>query len=189
VFCVDFQPVGFRIVGALAVSMIATGPASYAIKAAKAQPAVTKPMASDHGVSASTAQPQRESTTRVPKLMDNRPSGPYCGINSLFACLSALGIDTESADLISVDYVGSQAGSSAKELIRAAERFGAEAKCVSHMTCNELQEAAAPMILHTRSMAGRDYDHWVAFLGMEDDRVRICDFPNSLQPAFRKSGL
>lgn len=121
-------------------------------------------------------------STSHPELKDHRPSGPYCGVNSLFACLSALDIDTDPVGLISVDYVGSHEGSNVEQLIRATEHAGAKATCISHMTWSELQQATTPMILHTReSLAGREYDHWVAFLGMDGNRVRISDLPHPLQ--------
>jgi rhodanese-related sulfurtransferase len=137
---------------------------------------------SEHGDSSQATQPEGESKKLPGELVDNRPGGPYCGIDSLFACLSALGIDIDPVDLISVDYVGSFEGSSEEELVRAAEHAGAKATCVSHMTCSELQQATTPMILHTRSsVTGKEYDHWVAFLGMDDNRVRISDAPHPLQ--------
>jgi hypothetical protein len=118
----------------------------------------------------------------LPKLSDNRVSGPYFGINSLFICLSSLGIETNLEKFISIDYVGSFAGSSAKELIHAAEDFGAKAECFSHLTHHELNRVNSPMILHMRGdWAESGYKHWVAFLGYDGDRVRIIDAPHTLQ--------
>ena len=60
----------------------------------------------------------------LPQLNMNRASGPYCGINSLFLCLDALGIETHPEDYISPEFIGSTKGSSAAELVVAARHFG-----------------------------------------------------------------
>lgn len=118
----------------------------------------------------------------LPQLSDNRVSGPYCGIYSLYVCLSALGIETRAADYVSTKYIGSFRGSSAEELIGAAKDFGAQAECFSHLTHCELRRVQTPLILHMRgSWANAGFNHWVAFLGCDGDRVRIIDAPRPLQ--------
>lgn len=119
---------------------------------------------------------------KLPQLRDNRAGGPYCGINSLYVCLSAVGIETKLEDYVSTKYVGSFQGSSAKELLDAAKDFGVEAECFSHLTYRELQRAQTPMILHMRSSwADGGFNHWVAFLGYDGDRMRIVDAPHPLE--------
>jgi rhodanese-related sulfurtransferase len=131
---------------------------------------------SAQGVSAS------EDPSRGPVLQDHRVSGPYCGIQSLFVCLDTLGIATDINDYIKTDYVGSFQGSSAEELIQAAEDFGARAKCFSHVTHRELQRIGSPVVLHMRgNWADGGFNHWVAFLGVEGSRARIVDAPHPLQ--------
>jgi hypothetical protein len=111
------------------------------IQVSGTQPLLIAAAGSDHGVESRTIQYKREDKKSIPELKDHRGSGPYCGINSLYACLSALDIDIEPAELISVDYVGSQEGSSVDELVRAAEHAGARATCISHMSWRDLQQA------------------------------------------------
>lgn len=123
-----------------------------------------------------------DSATGLPALRDSRVSGPYCGIYSLYVCLSALGIETRPASFVSPKYVGSFRGSSARELIDAAEDFGAHAECFSNLTHRELRLVQTPMILHMRgNQTDADFNHWVAFLGCEGDRMRIIDAPGPLQ--------
>jgi rhodanese-related sulfurtransferase len=118
----------------------------------------------------------------LPELRDNRASGPYCGIYSLYACLSALGIETELEDYVSTKYVGSFQGSTAKELIDAAKDFGAQAECFSHLTHRELKRLQTPMVLHMRTnWADGGFNHWVAFLGYDGQRMRIVDPPHPMQ--------
>lgn len=63
----------------------------------------------------------------LPELKSLRTGGPYCGIHSLYFCLDSLGIKTNFEDFVSTRFVGSPRGSSAGELIDAAEHFGAHA--------------------------------------------------------------
>jgi rhodanese-related sulfurtransferase len=137
------------------------------------------------------ASQQRQSSVRIvperrdaklPTLVDNRRGGPYCGINSLFVCLSALGIETEPGDFVSKKYVGSYRGSSVNELLDAARDFGVQAEAFSHLTDRDLRRIQTPLILHMRSSSfGSDYDHWVAFLGWDGDRMRVVDAPHSVE--------
>lgn len=117
-----------------------------------------------------------------PVLQDSRTSGPYCGIHSLFICLDALGIVTDLREYITQDYIGTFQGSTAEELIQAAEDFDARAACFAHLTHRELARINSPAILHMRSnWADGGFNHWVAFLGIEGGRVRIVDAPHPLQ--------
>jgi len=116
------------------------------------------------------------------ELKAPRATGPYCGIYSLYLCLDSLSISTEFEDYISPQFVGSYQGSSAKELIDAAEHFGAHAEVFSNLTATELYRIGQPMILHIRSnWETGGYNHWVAFLGFEGNHVRILDYPHPLQ--------
>jgi len=118
----------------------------------------------------------------LPELKMPQVSGPYCGIHSLHICLSTLGIETEFVDFISTRFVGSRRGSSAGELIDAAEHFGAHAAVFSNFTLTELYRINQPMILHFRSTwETSGYDHWVAFLGFDGYYARIFDHPRPPQ--------
>lgn len=125
---------------------------------------------------------ENKSTNKLPVLKNNQVRGPYCGVNSLYACLTALGMQTEPADYIKTKYIGSFQGSSAKELIEASQDFGAKAESLSHLSHRELRSINFPMILHVRgSRTNGNFNHWVAFLGFENGRVRIADAPLPVQ--------
>lgn len=125
---------------------------------------------------------EKQSEDLLPELTDNRIRGPYCGVNSLYACLTALGIETNPADYIKIKYIGSFEGSSAKELIDATRDFGAHAESLSHLTHRDLRRIQTPMILHVQgNRADKNFNHWIAFLGYEGERVRIVDAPLPLQ--------
>lgn len=114
----------------------------------------------------------------VPELVEPTNSGPYCGIYSLYVCLSALGIETRPGDYVATEYVGSYRGSTAKELVDAATDFGSHAECYSGLTIRELKRVDTPVILHMRSSwEDADFTHWVAFLGCDGDRMCIVDAP------------
>jgi len=109
-------------------------------------------------------------------------SGPYCGIHSLYFCLDSLGIKIEFVDFVSTRFVGSPQGSSAGELIDAAQHFGAHAEVFSNLTQAELYRIKQPMILHVRSTwENSGYNHWIAFLGFEGHHAKIIDHSRPIQ--------
>ena len=117
----------------------------------------------------------------LPDLKEIEVAGPYCGIYSLVACLDVYGIHPPIEELLVPEFVGSHQGSSTKELINAAEKFGMHAKSYSNLTWKELKIARTPMILHFRSTyADKRFNHWVAFLGVEGKLARIIDLPHQL---------
>jgi len=163
-----------RPLGGLLVGWIVAGVASWAFSAAPPVPAVP---------SGTAAQAKgQEAQAPLPKLQDVGSGGPYCGIYSLLACLGALGVEVDPQSLVSVDYIGSSRGSSALELVKAAEACGAYAKGFVQLTPSDLSRADVPMLLHMRSnWADRGYHHWVAFLGVEDGKAIILDAPNGVE--------
>lgn len=120
--------------------------------------------------------------TSLPKLQEISTSGPYCGIHSLWACLYALDVEFDPKALISVDYIGSSRGSTALELVKAAEACGTYAKGFVQLSPDDLKRADVPMILHMRSdWANRGYHHWVALLGVDRGKARILDVPHPVE--------
>ncbi|MBC7077580.1 MAG: hypothetical protein H5T92_04650, partial [Synergistales bacterium] len=105
--------------------------------------------------------------------------GPCCGIYSLYACLRAIGWVGDISELLKVEYIGSPRGSSMQELIRATEDQGFFALPVEGLGADALREAPFPALLHVRGrMRGREYDHWVAYLGEQEGKARIVDPPS-----------
>ncbi|MDR2170294.1 MAG: hypothetical protein LBP59_09145 [Planctomycetaceae bacterium] len=128
-----------------------------------------------------TPKQTAKSNLPVPELKEIEVSGPYCGIYSLITCMEVYGVQADLQTLLSPEYVGSFQGSSDKELIAAAEKYGLYGKTYGNLTWRELQKANTPMILHVRnSHADQKFNHWVAFLGMEDNKARIIDVPHQL---------
>jgi rhodanese-related sulfurtransferase len=122
-----------------------------------------------------------ENTDEVlPDLKNIVVAGPYCGIYSLAACLDAFGKDYSLQDLLQPDYVGSFRGSTNEELIKAAEKYGLYGKCYANMFWQQLKEVKEPMILHFRGSGNSEFNHWVAFLGMEGNHARILDAPHEI---------
>lgn len=174
--------------GLLLAAMLLSAPLLFALPADTILPpaALQPDSREDHSClgpnGKTTGRTEPEPDGIKPNLQDNRVSGPYCGINSLYICLSSLGINTDLCEYITTRYVGSFQGSSAEELVRAAEGFGAKGTCYSHLTHRELKRIHSPAILHMRSnWADGGYNHWVAFLGFERGRIRIVDPPHPLQ--------
>jgi len=117
-----------------------------------------------------------------PELVDIKSAGPYCGIYSVTACLNAVGCKTDIDELWHKKYVGSRRGSTAQELIQAIEDRGCHAYPFQNLTHRELARSTSPMLLHMRaSWSDTEFDHWVAFLGVDHDRILILEPPSNTQ--------
>ncbi len=107
----------------------------------------------------------------------------YCGVRSLQVCLAAIGCDIDPRFLLSPDYIGSHLGSSAGELVKAATNAGVVATCYSGLSHSDLMRADQPMILHVRaSELSPEFDHWIAFLGYDNDELLIYDGHSQRMP-------
>lgn len=124
----------------------------------------------------------QETDAPLPQLKEIPVSGPYCGIYSLIACLDVFSIHPKIETLLVPDFVGSFQGSSDDELINAAKENGIFGKTFANLTWQELQRTESPMILHFRnSFADQQFNHWVAYLGVDGGKARIIDMPNELE--------
>ena len=117
----------------------------------------------------------------LPDLREIEVSGPYCGIYSLVTILDTFDIHPALEELLVPEFVGSYEGSSNTELIKAAEKYGLYGKTYSDLTWRELKASKSPMILHFRSTsASSDFNHWVAYLGVDGGKARIIDLPHRM---------
>lgn len=109
----------------------------------------------------------------------NGISAPYCGVSCLYAILKFQGIDVSYRDLLKGEYIGSRQGSSMAELKKAAEDTGLIAYPMGNLTLHDLRQLRYPTILHVkRSPSDRRYNHYVLFLGVEKDRVKLFNPPD-----------
>jgi rhodanese-related sulfurtransferase/predicted double-glycine peptidase len=133
------------------------------------------------------AEIENERASKAKEMLDlplHKPvvSGPFCGIYSVVATMNTLAIDVPVRGLVAHRYIGSHQGSTAAELIRAIEDYGANAEPFVNLTVSELKRADSAMILHVRSSwSDRRYNHWVTFLGFDGERVILLDFPHAEQ--------
>jgi rhodanese-related sulfurtransferase len=116
----------------------------------------------------------------LPELKNIVVAGPYCGIYSLAVCLDAFGKTYSLDELLQPDYIGSFRGSTNDELVKAAEKYNLYGKCYANMYWQQLKEVKEPMILHFRGSSNSEFNHWVAFLGIEGNHVRILDVPHEI---------
>jgi rhodanese-related sulfurtransferase len=130
---------------------------------------------------ASRASPD-PSTPPTPSAKPTKANPPYCGIYSVFGALRSLGRKVEFEWLLVPRYIGSKQGSSAVELTRAAEDFGARATVISGLSHASVEDAQWPMILHVAGKGVlREYDHWVLFLGVKNGQALIADAPDPVR--------
>jgi rhodanese-related sulfurtransferase len=113
-------------------------------------------------------RPESPPTRKVP--------GAYCGVQSLYRALRALGKEVRFADLVRPEYITSKEGSTIADLTRAANAFGAYAKPMGRMPSTMLRQAKGPVLLHVKSdLRSNDYNHWVLFMGTERGTAKIYD--------------
>jgi rhodanese-related sulfurtransferase len=139
--------------------------------------------------SAATSGANEKSGPKVPQedprmvVLSEADSGStLCGISSLYICASALGSHIAPSDLIDPKYVGSIEGSSAAELVKAAKDNDLHAELFTNLTIRNLNQINSPAILHVRSSSGNPkFNHWLAYLGGDNRKVRIVDAPDRLR--------
>jgi rhodanese-related sulfurtransferase len=101
----------------------------------------------------------------------------YCGLYALYRGTIALGRHAEFGEFLSPAYLGSAVdGSSVEQLMLAASNLGVTCRHVTHLNCQALKCVDSPTLLHVKSTPGSSvYDHWVLFLGIENEQAKICD--------------
>ncbi len=108
--------------------------------------------------------------------------GPYCGVYSAYGALRAVGIEVQFEDLLDNKYVGSFYGSTAAELKQAIVDSGGYCEAMEGLTASALRNSSFPIILHVRRPGLKtDYAHWILYLGVQQDKARIVDPPNSVE--------
>ncbi len=118
---------------------------------------------------------EEELEVGLPAVRSSQPIS-YCGVQSLYRALRALGKEVSFADLVKPEYISSKKGSSISDLKRAGEDLGVFVEPMSKMTCGMLRHVRVPVILHVKSELGaKDYNHWVLFMGIEGGRAKIYD--------------
>lgn len=115
------------------------------------------------------------------QLSPRMRSGPYCGIYSLAAAASALRHTIPLGDLASPRYVQNELGSSGADLVAAAHSHGLRADFSTGLTDWDLLVCKSPLILRISTAERRDvFNHWVAYLGVEDGKARVLDYPDAV---------
>ncbi|MDR1478868.1 MAG: hypothetical protein LBJ00_07995 [Planctomycetaceae bacterium] len=123
---------------------------------------------------------EKKTDDSLPDLKNIIVAGPYCGVYSLVTCLDAFGKMYSIQELLQPEYIGSFRGSTNNELIKAANKYGLYGKCYANMAWWQLKDIREPMILHFRGTGDSEFNHWVAFLGMEGNHVRVVDAPHEI---------
>jgi rhodanese-related sulfurtransferase len=100
----------------------------------------------------------------------------YCGIYSLYAAAEFLGKPQPIDKLLVPKYLGSEFGSSMKELEQAARDSGLEALALGGLTTLSLRESPYPMILHVKLDPSRTHcDHWILYYGSSHGFAQTYD--------------
>jgi len=100
----------------------------------------------------------------------------YCGIYSLYAAAASLDVDINFEELATVKYVSGLEGSTFDDLIKAANDNSLNAFPLSRLTLDDLIRIEQPVLLNIYSNGQLEFrNHWVAYLGIEGQRLKIAD--------------
>jgi rhodanese-related sulfurtransferase len=129
-----------------------------------------------------TASFAGQQNTQSQKEVEQRSSGPYCGLYCLYSVINLTGRHVAFKTLLRPEYVGSQKGSSLTELKKAAADYGLYAKILSNLTSQELRASSDPIILHVKSEStSTQYNHYELFLGTENGQARLFNPPEPIR--------
>jgi rhodanese-related sulfurtransferase len=117
---------------------------------------------------------------RSPRSLEQPRSGPYCGINAIYAASRHFGKTFTYSELFDPRFVGSVQGSNLAELSAAAEFAELPAIPRSGMTVRDLRSLEVPSILLlSRHRDSASFYHWVLVLHAAPDHIRIMEAPGS----------
>jgi rhodanese-related sulfurtransferase len=107
----------------------------------------------------------------------------YCGVFALYRGMVALGQRPKFGEFLKPAYITAPAkGSSVEQLMMAAENMGVECRHLTHLNSSALKCIDSPTLLHVKANVGSSaYDHWVLFLGVEQEMARLADGTQDVQ--------
>lgn len=112
---------------------------------------------------------------------DTRSPNSYCGLHCVYAILKDHGISIEFNTLLNERYLEKAGHSSADNLCEALREFGLRAQYHKNVAVDRLLLLNEHVILHVRSPgAGQRYRHWILFLGVDGNRIKVYDPPRDI---------
>lgn len=100
---------------------------------------------------------------------------PYCGPFAVYTTLKLFNKDIEFIDLLKEEYIGSYKGSSIYELKKALEDHQMHAMAIEKYTTDHLRLSPYPVILHVKKVHDTRYNHYMVYLGTENNKAVIFD--------------
>ena len=115
-------------------------------------------------------------------MMRTVEPGTQCGLYSLYTAARVLNKDVSIELLLDRRYVESFHGSTANNLILAANDLGMSARFVAGLDIRTLRVSKTPVLLQFQnSHAAEQTLHWVAYLGDDEGQARIYDAPHEVE--------
>ncbi|MFN0016612.1 MAG: rhodanese-like domain-containing protein [Pirellulaceae bacterium] len=111
-----------------------------------------------------------------------KSSGPYCGINCVYAASQYYQRHASYSTLVDPRFVGSYQGSSPLELLAATESLGLAATPKSGMTIDDLRSLNYPSILLlSRHRDSAAFNHWVLVVQCNRDGIQVMESPDNIE--------
>ncbi len=122
--------------------------------------------------------PQSKIPVAEAPLSEFGATSANCGLYCLVAASAALKQEIDAKELLTGSFAPSNQGSTADDLVRAAEHYGLAAKRMDNGCLDALISLNRPIILQLNmGRVSRTY-HWVTCIGKEDGQLLIVDAPN-----------
>lgn len=124
-----------------------------------------------------------EVTCELANYLRGRASLPHCGEYSLCAAAANEGIWIPQDRLFASPEIVASKGASAEDLIKLAGDNGVEASMVERLSIGGLKSLGCSAVLHFKnSNEIEGIDHWVAFLGFDEEgNALIFDAPRKVE--------
>lgn len=123
-----------------------------------------------------TQQPQNERETDILRSS----SKTLCGLYSMYSAARVLGLDPKASDILNLDYVSSDKGSTLEDLCKVAEKQGLYTSVYRNIAVRSLKCIREPVILSVASEPGSfDYDHYILLLRAKGNSFAVWDPPSS----------
>ncbi len=114
-------------------------------------------------------------------LSDYGISEVHCGLYSLYAASNALDKPLELSKLFSGTFVSTATGSTADDLVQAAQNGGLAAVRLSGLGVAGLVELNCPVLLQLNLGHLSTTQHWVVCVGVSKTGVKIIDAPRPIE--------
>ncbi len=126
-----------------------------------------------------SSEPNNELHTDSNDLADGK-TPQYCGLMCVTAAANALEKSIDIRQVVQGKFLNGEFGSSADDLVKCLDEIGLKGLLRYNGTIEKLRSLKQPAILSVRPIGSLKSMHWVTFLGIEGNDVKLYDPPSGM---------